>query len=84
MYGHTKVKNFKKSTSRNDQITIVHTFDKVEIKFSRLHVGKSDVGEVIWVICFVHLHCEKHNKVFVSWEKHHTIYWKDVFKSIQH
>lgn len=66
MYGHTKVKNFKKSTSRNDQITIVHTFDKVEIKFSRLHVGKSDVGEVIWVICFVHLHCEKYKKDFVS------------------
>lgn len=66
VYRHTKVKNFKKSTSRNDQITIVHTFDKVEIKFSRLHVGKSDVGEVIWVICFVQLHCEKYNKVFVS------------------
>lgn len=47
-------------------MTKLHTFDKVKIKFSRLHVEKFDVGEVIWVTCFVHLHCEKYNKDFVS------------------
>lgn len=47
-------------------MTKLHTFDKVKIKFSRLHVRKFDVGEVIWVIWFVHLHCEKYNKDFVS------------------
>lgn len=66
-------------------MTKLHTFDKVKIKFSRLHVGNSDVGEVILVICFDQLQCTlwKYNKDFVSWERR-TIYWRDVFKSIQH
>lgn len=63
VYRHTKVKNFK---SQHQGMTKLHTFDKVKIKFSRLHVRKFDVGEVIWVICFVHLHCEKYKKDFVS------------------
>lgn len=67
-------------------MTKLHTFDKVKIKFSRLHVGNSDVGEVILVICFDQLQCTlwKYNKDFVSWERRCTIYWRDVFKSIQH
>lgn len=47
-------------------MTKLHAFDKVKIKFSRLHVGKSDVGEVISVICFDQLHREKYKKDFVS------------------
>lgn len=60
----------------------LYIFDKVKIKFSRLYVGKFDVGEVIWVICFVYLYCEKYKKDFVSWEKYYIIYYRDVFKSI--
>lgn len=44
----------------------LYIFDKVKIKFSRLYVRKFDVGEVIWVICFVYLYCEKYKKDFVS------------------
>lgn len=65
-------------------MTKLQTFDKVKIKLNRLHVGNSDVGEVILVICFDQLHCEKYNKDFVSLERHRTIYWRDVFRSIQH
>lgn len=52
----------------------LYIFDKVKIKFSRLYVRKFDVGEVIWVICFVYLYCEKYKKDFVSWEKYYIIY----------
>lgn len=55
-------------------MTKLQTFDKVKIKLNRLHVGNSDVGEVILVICFDQLHCEKYNKDFVSLERHRTIY----------
>lgn len=60
-------------------MTKLHTFDKVKIKFSRLHVGNSDV---ILVICFDQLQCTlwKYNKDLV--EKDIVQYTEGMFLNL--